>query len=248
MGIGNTVGFVRKTLPEVADVDAEGNVTHRQGFSGVFAHRLDLKDFPFDTQVFRIQIVAPGMTAAELQFAPDEEMIELGMKDAAGIAEDITVPDWEVTSWTAGSRPYRITPSVDLAGYAFEFRAQRRSAHYLLKVIIPLLLIVMMSWMVFWIDPENASSKISVSVTSMLTLIAYRFAIGAQVPRIPYSTRLDTFVMSSTVLVFVALVTVTFTTTLARRGREDAAKRIDRWLRGLAPLAFAAATVFTLVA
>jgi hypothetical protein len=34
-----------------------------------------------------------------------------------------------------------------------------------------------MSWSGFWIDPVNANSQISIAVTSMLTLIAYRYAV-----------------------------------------------------------------------
>jgi gamma-aminobutyric acid receptor subunit beta len=74
---------------------------------------------------------------------------------------------------------------LKITGYVFEFHATRLAQYYLLKVILPLLLIVMMSWTVFWIDPTNGGPQISVAVTSMLTLIAYRFAIGSEVPKLP---------------------------------------------------------------
>jgi hypothetical protein len=51
------------------------------------------------------------------------------------------------------------------------------------KVILPLILIVAMSWIVFWIDPEESGIQISVAITTMLTLIAYRFAVGADLPK-----------------------------------------------------------------
>ena len=245
--IANAASFIRHTLPEVVEVDPKGNVTYRQGFIGTFAQPLDLRDFPFDTQVFRVHGVSPGYSLAELVLVPDERFIAKGMPEAAGIAEKITLPDWQITRWTAGPRPYEAMPWVETAGYAFEFEAARSSAHYVLKVILPLVLIVMMSWTVFWIDPENAGSQISVAVTSMLTLIAYRFAVGGEVPRIPYTTRLDTFILASTVLVFLSLIQVMITTKLARREQITLARRIDRWSRALVPLAFAAATVLSLI-
>ena len=244
--IANAASFIRHTLPEVVEVDPEGNVTYRQGFIGAFAQALDLRDFPFDTQVLRIHGVLPGSTATEIELVPDEGLIAAGMKDAAGIAEKITLPDWHITSWQAGARPYVLMPGIEVPGYAFEFRAKRASGHYILKVILPLLLIVMMSWTVFWIDPENAGSQISVAVTSMLTLIAYRFAVGGEVPRIPYTTRLDTFILASTVLIFLSLIQVMITTKLARREQVTLARRIDRWSRVLVPLAFAVVTVLSL--
>ena len=245
--IANAASFIRHMLPEVVEVDPEGNVTYRQGFIGTFAQPLDLRDFPFDKQVFRVHGVAPGYSPAELALVPDEGWIAAGMRDAAGIAEEITLPDWQITSWKAGSRPYILMPGIEAPGYAFEFGAKRDSGHYILKVILPLLLIVMMSWTVFWIDPENAGSQISVAVTSMLTLIAYRFAVGGEVPRIPYTTRLDTFILASTVLVFLSLVQVMITTRLARGERAALARRIDVWSRVLVPLAFAVITVLALI-
>ncbi|MFV2073735.1 MAG: hypothetical protein ACC742_13935, partial [Thermoanaerobaculales bacterium] len=43
-------------------------------------------------------------------------------------------------------------------------------------------IIVFMSWVVFWIDPRHVGPRISVAVTSMLTLIAYRFLLGQLLP------------------------------------------------------------------
>jgi hypothetical protein len=69
----------------------------------------------------------------------------------------------------------------------------------------------MMSWTVFWIDPTNGGPQISVAVTSMLTLIAYRFAIGSEVPKLPYLTRLDGFILAGSLLVFLSLIEVMLT-------------------------------------
>ncbi len=244
--IANAASFIRHTLPEVVDVDPDGTVTYSQGFIGRFAQPLDLRDFPFDTQVFRLHGVSPGNNPDELALVPDERMIAAGMQHAAGIAEKITLPDWKITRWEAGPRPYEAIPWVQIAGYAFEFEAKRSSAHYVLKVILPLVLIVMMSWTVFWIDPQNAGSQISVAVTSMLTLIAYRFSVGGEVPRIPYMTRLDTFILASTTLVFISLVQVMITGSLARREQAALARRIDRWSRVVVPVVFAAVTLLSL--
>ena len=98
----------------------------------------------------------------------------------------------------------------------------------------------MMSWAVFWIDPTTTSnSQISIAVTSMLTLIAYRFAVDSQLPRLPYVTRLDAFILTSTLLVFVSLVEVLVTTSL----NNKQAKKIDRYSRVIFPVIFTIASV-----
>ena len=101
----------------------------------------------------------------------------------------------------------------------------------------------MMSWAVFWIDPVNASSQISIAVTSMLTLIAYRFAVATQLPRLPYMTRLDVFFLVSTLLVFFSLIEVVATIILDNTQKKRRAQRIDFYCRFIFPVIFGVASV-----
>ena len=55
----------------------------------------------------------------------------------------------------------------------------------------------------------------------MLTLIAYRFAIGSEVPKLPYLTRLDAFILASSLLVFLSLIEVMLTTKTRDRQPDE---------------------------
>jgi cadmium resistance protein CadD (predicted permease) len=74
----------------------------------------------------------------------------------------------------------------------------------------------------------------------MLTLIAYRFLLGQDLPKVPYLTRLDLFLIGSTVLVFLVLVEVTVTTRLHGEQQEERAARVDRHSRWVFPLVYLA--------
>ena len=236
--IANEGDSVRRSLPETVDVTPDGNVVYRQRLVGTFSQALNLRRFPFDHDTFRVELAIPGMRPEDIEFVPDPSAVFNGMRNGIGAAASLTLQDWKVGGVTARPRPYRIAPGLQIAGYALEFTADRRVQHYLLKVILPLILIVFMSWTVFWIDPNNGGPQISVAVTSMLTLIAYRFAIGQDVPRLPYLTRLDLFILLSSLLVFASLVEVMWTTTWAVAGRTEAARTIDRRCRRIFPLLF----------
>jgi type IV secretory pathway VirB2 component (pilin) len=103
-------------------------------------------------------------------------------------------------------------------------------------------IIVFMSWVVFWIAPENLGPRLSVAVTSMLTLIAYRFLLGQSLPRVSYLTRLDYFLLGCTFLVFAALVEVTATGAMAATGRGEKANKVNRQSRWIFPIAFVTLT------
>ena len=132
---------------------------------------------------------------------------------------------------------YLPTKNIEpLSGFHMVVYVDRGVMYYAVKIIAPLLLIVAMSWLVFWIDPKESGSQISVAITAMLTLIAYRFSIGELVPKVSYLTRLDYFILGSTLMVFLALLLVIITSNLAKSGQSQLALHIDWWSRIIFPL------------
>src|SRR5204863_3877279 len=220
VGIVNETNSVSRKMPDSVEVDPDGMVTYRQRYVGAFTQPLRLQSFPFDRQIFRIQLVAVRYQSNEVMFVPDQVWIQDGLKGAGGISPSVTLPDWRIEKWELKPLVYALAPGMQYSGYAFEFTASRNVQHYMLKVILPLVLIVIMSWAVFWITPTDASPQISIAVTSMLTLIAYRFAIDNQLPRLPYTTNLDAFILMSTVLVFFSFIEVLVTTILENQKRN----------------------------
>jgi Neurotransmitter-gated ion-channel ligand binding domain/Neurotransmitter-gated ion-channel transmembrane region len=243
IAVVNETNSVSRKFPDLVEVEPDGRVTYRQRYAGAFTQPLRLRSFPFDRQTFRLQFVAVRFRLNEVQFVPDQDWIDNGLKQAGGIAPSITLPDWTIENWNTKSLSYALAPGFEYSGYAFEFTATRNVQNYILKVIFPLVLIVMMSWAGFWIDPVNANSQISVAVTSMLTLIAYRFTVDTQLPRLPYMTRLDVFFLVSTLLVFFSLIEVLVTTILDNNGQTERAKTVDRYCRVIFPVIFAIALI-----
>ena len=239
----NETSSVSRKFPDYVEVEPDGTVNYRQRYDGAFTQPLRLRSFPFDRQTFHVQLVAVRYRPNEVTFVPDEDWIRNGLQRAGGIAPSITLPDWTVEKWETKPLTYALSPGFEYSGYTFEFTASRNVEHYILKVILPLVLIVMMSWSVFWIDPKTSNSQISIAVTSMLTLIAYRFAVDSQLPRLPYMTRIDLFFLVSTLLVFFSLIEVLATTILDDNQQTERAKKIDRYCRVIFPAIFAISSV-----
>lgn len=218
-------------LPDLVDVDADGGVLYVQRISGTISSSTDLADFPFDEQVFQIRTIAGG-------FAPEEVdlVIEPGR---TGRAARLSIADWDAGPLTAENFLFDYTADGRVfPGCAFAFVAKRHSGFYLWKVVLPLVIVVLMSWTVFWIDPSTTGAQVAVAATSILALIAYQFVLGDLVPRLSYLTRQDRFLIGSMFLVFLALVEVVTTSAFARQDRLPLAQKIDRWARVVFPLAF----------
>jgi hypothetical protein len=219
-----------RKLAEQVDVTADGEVTYRQRFSGTFVVPLDLRDFPRDEQVLPIRLVFPDYSEQELQLEVDGE--------TSGRSPVFNIPDWAIGDGESRVDPLELTPSLSKASMLYELHARRHTQYYYLKVLLPLVLIVCMSWAAFWIDPENAGPQIGVATSSMLTLIAYRFMLGNLLPKVAYMTRLDYFILASTILVFLTLIEVLITTALVKANQAPVARRWDLSCRWLFPMAF----------
>ncbi len=221
-----------QTLPESVEIFPNGEVVYRQRVWGAFSQPLKLEDFPFDRQKFTIQLGSAGYSPQEVKLVPDQG-------SRTGIASKFSLVDWEILGWKVDIAPF--APSLEedaFAGFSLSIEAKRKYGYFIIKVILPLFLIVMMSWVVFWIDPKESGTQISVAITTMLTLIAYRFAVGSDIPKVSYLSRLDYFILGATLLVFASLIEVVVTSTYAKIGKLDRARSIDRWARILFPVIF----------
>jgi len=203
-------------------VGPDGTVRQVRRFVGSFGSRFDLRDFPLDSQTLRFELVFLDTAEGEL---------EITLGDANGRRDPLSIADWSVDPARVSVEAIALTPQLSLPGLVLEIPVRRRIGYYVWKILLPLVLIVGMAGTVFWIDPRNMGPQLSVSASSMLTLIAYRFSLGNLVPRLSYMTRLDHFILGATLMVFAALVEVIVTSGLASNGHHERAVRIDRVAR-----------------
>jgi hypothetical protein len=213
----NQGGKLWESLPKVVEVTPDGGVTYRQRYVGPLSQPLTLSNFP----------------DGDLEFVPD---VIADKVTGGAIHKQLSLPDWEIVKFEVVPRPYETIKGYHNAGFAVELTARRYFPYYLWQVIAPLFLIVMMSCTVFWIDLSNASSRIGVATSAILTLIAYRFVL--LLPRLPYMTRMDYFTLGSTLVVFLALVEVILASALANGSYVRMAHTIDKYARFAFPILF----------
>jgi hypothetical protein len=237
--LANRQGLVSKSLPDVVQVAADGTVIYHQRYSGKMSQPLRLSDFPMDSHTFTIHFVATGYQESDLEFVPDN----LRSVEGGAIADELSLPDWQLLGYEVLPLAYTPIEFIQTAGFVFRFQAERYVAYYLWQVVLPLAVVVVMSWAAFWVGREHVGVRIGVATSSILTLIAHRFVLASLLPRLPYMTRMDYFTVGSTLLVFMALLVVVVTAFLSTRGRDRPARRVDI----LARVAFPGAFVWLLV-
>ncbi len=215
---------LKKQYEDVVEVTRDGAVKYVQRFIGQFSSHLDLKDFPLDSQTLFFTILSGGYTPQEVLFVVDPA--------TTGQRDRFTMAEWSIEAGTAIiDSIYIAAQNRSLSRVDYRLQVKRHTGYYLWKILMPLCLIVVMSWAVFWIDPTELGAQVGVSTASILTLFAFQFSFGFVLPKVSYLTRMDFFVLGSTILVFLALTESVLTSVLAAKGKHSLAIRIDRWSR-----------------
>ncbi len=221
--------------PDGVEVDPSGRVIYRQRLSERFSTRMDLRDFPLDQQTFHVRLVSLGYTRDEVALVPFPGGAFPGRSQA------LSIPDWSVGPTRMEAADYEFAPDQKpLAGIQLTWEGRRYAAYYVVQVILPLLMIVMMGWTALWMETTGDFTRMNIAITTMLTLIAYRLALGRLLPNLNYLTRFDYLTLGSTVLVFLMVMLMAASAYLADRGRQALVKRMDAWARVAFPVLFAA--------
>ena len=207
-------------LEEVVVVASDGSVTYMQRFIGSLRATANLRAFPTDSRTLRVRIVAPGYGPQEVQFVPDSAHM--------GLEPDPSVANWVFDRVTSEVAPYSVENLGELASFTFSIEARRRPDVYAWRLGIPILLIVLMSWLPFWIPPTELGSRNSLASLAMLNMIAFQVVLRSMLPPVPYLTRADWISTAALILIFLALVESAATGVLELRGKSQRAGTINR--------------------
>lgn len=221
-------------------VGPDGTVNYAERCKVALSSRFELRRFPFDRQSLVI-IIHP--------FLVEGPRMKFTLRDHAAW----TASEFESYSSLAQWHLNAVEPQVGTAPTyggltvpeaRFAIAVERRSSFYVWKVFLPLLLMVFLSWAVFWIEANDLQNQIQVAVTTILTVIAFAFAISATMPRLPYLTYIDAFFLECYIYVFIAVVelmTVHVTHRSARR--RDVGLRIRKYSRWVIPASFVVSNI-----
>jgi hypothetical protein len=225
---------------ESVEIHPDGEVVYRHKVWGHFSQPLELHDFPMDQQNLMIHIIAVGLKEDQVKMVP----LVKDKVPTSNIAASFSIPDFDVQSWKAEPASYVAHKGeAAVAGFQMRITVARRLTYYVLKIVVPLSLIVIMSWLPRWIAPEHIGTNVGISTTSFLTLVAYLFAITVLLPRVSYVTRMDRFILLSTLLVFASLIQTVANIAMIRNDKKPLAERIDRWSRAVYPVLLLAVLV-----
>jgi hypothetical protein len=236
----------RKTVP--GPNGGELYVAYRS--VGRFYFEADFRSYPFERHRLPIVIEHEVLTAEELDLVDDEDSYRRagGPEERWGLAPTLQVPDLEVERATRvfTTQEYRTNfgdPTIrdaatSFARVTFTIEAARDSGAYLIKILIPLLIILVLAYLVFFVPARDLDVAVGLTVTSVLACIAFQLTVADDLPSIGYVVTSDRIFHLCYFLIMTAMAETVYTHALEKHGRESAAAKIEHWARYLSPALF----------
>ncbi|HKM99091.1 MAG TPA: hypothetical protein VJX23_01145 [Candidatus Binataceae bacterium] len=225
-------------------VAPDGSVTYLERFHVVLSSRFALRRFPFDSQSLLIIIHPFVRQLSRITYS----LFDHHIWTAREFNQYSSLAQWDFEAVEPYIGSDVLYNGVSVAEARFTIKVKRRSNFYVWKVILPLTLMVLLSWSVFWVEARDLSNQVQIAVTTILTVIAFAFAISASMPRVPYLTYIDAFFLTCYVFVFLAIVELMSVHLAHRReGTTDLGIRIQRMCRWFVPVSFLVTNVILIV-
>lgn len=214
----------------------DGRITQRFRFVGKFSWPMDLRRFPFDTQMLTVLVEPFERETSDLHFVVNDEQV--GRLTSAFLT-DWTIEDVDAKVVEVKYPSFRRVSSRLVVG----IRIRRQFTFYLWRVLLPLTLLVVTSWVVYRFDPTNLQPLISTTIAILLNVILFNFSVDFALPKVSYLTFIDSYAVTCFFFMLAAMYLVTMVHATCNRRGPEAARALQAKILRRIPLAFLCATV-----
>ncbi|XP_055945586.1 gamma-aminobutyric acid receptor subunit beta-2-like isoform X1 [Argiope bruennichi] len=155
--------------------------------------------YPMDKQQCTLEIESSTLPNTALELAWSEQRaLELNHK--------FLLTGFILTNYTLENIIFSYQDTGNFSRITVRFNFEREFGHFVLDVYIPTMLFVVTSWLSFYIEIPAAPARVTLSITTMLTLVTSERAIREKLPKVSYVHALDIWNVVCTGFVFASLV------------------------------------------
>ncbi|VDM46768.1 unnamed protein product [Toxocara canis] len=175
----------------------DGRVAYGMRFTSTLACHMDLRNYPLDSQNCTVEIESYGYTTSEVLMKWNHPLAVHGVDRA-------DVPQFKILGFqTEDSIVSTATGAYQRLSLVFQLK--RSVGYFVFQTYLPCILIVMLSWVSFWINHEATSARVALGITTVLTMTTISTGVRQSLPRISYVKSIDIYLVMCFVFVFAAL-------------------------------------------
>ncbi|XP_032690483.1 gamma-aminobutyric acid receptor subunit beta isoform X2 [Odontomachus brunneus] len=189
---------IATTSNEFIRIHHSGSITRSIRLTITASCPMNLQYFPMDRQLCQIEIESFGYTMRDIRYKWNEG------PNSVGVSNEVSLPQFKVL----GHRQRAMEISLTTGNYsrlACEIQFVRSMGYYLIQIYIPSGLIVIISWVSFWLNRNATPARVALGVTTVLTMTTLMSSTNAALPKISYVKSIDVYLGTCFVMVFASL-------------------------------------------
>ncbi|XP_035215371.1 gamma-aminobutyric acid receptor subunit beta-like isoform X3 [Stegodyphus dumicola] len=159
---------------------------------------MDLQYFPMDRQVCFLEIESFGYTMRDIRYKWGDGEKSIGM------STDVELPQFKVLGHRQDQKEEHLTTG-NYSRLVCEIQFVRSMGYYLIQIYIPAGLIVIISWVSFWLHRNATPARVALGVTTVLTMTTLMSSTNSALPKISYVKSIDVYLGTCFVMVFASL-------------------------------------------
>ncbi|XP_030208608.1 glycine receptor subunit alpha-3 isoform X3 [Gadus morhua] len=175
-----------------------GNVLYSIRLTLTLSCPMDLKNFPMDVQTCIMQLESFGYTMNDLIFEWQEN-------GPVQVADGLTLPQFLLKDESDLRYCTKHYNTGKFTCIEVRFHLERQMGYYLIQMYIPSLLIVILSWVSFWINMDAAPARVALGITTVLTMTTQSSGSRTSLPKVSYVKAIDIWMAVCLLFVFSAL-------------------------------------------
>ncbi|XP_037635681.1 glycine receptor, alpha 4a isoform X3 [Sebastes umbrosus] len=191
----------------------DGSVLYSIRLTLVLSCPMDLKNFPMDIQTCTMQLESFGYTMNDLIF-------EWLSDNPVQVADDLTLPQFVLKEEMDLGYCTKHYNTGKFTCIEVKFHLERQMGYYLIQMYIPSLLIVILSWVSFWINMDAAPARVGLGITTVLTMTTQSSGSRASLPKVSYVKAIDIWMAVCLLFVFAALLEYAAVNFVSRQHKE----------------------------
>ena len=213
-------------------------------YEGVFDNEFDFSKFPFDKQ---------NLTLKFKTYQHDDSISmpyfnQIGLDNLNSNLLDSNSPEWTFNDYNIYyAHTHNNEDDLRYPYLEVDFEIDRLSNYYVFKVMLPIVFLLLISWSVFWINPKDLESRVTVSIVCLLSLIAYNFVIDNDLPKLGYLTFMDRFILISYIFSGIPTIQTIITRYLFDNDKIELSKLFDRNSKMFVPPSYFFAILMTFI-
>ncbi|XP_011154528.1 glutamate-gated chloride channel isoform X1 [Harpegnathos saltator] len=158
---------------------------------------MNLKLYPLDRQICSLRMASYGWTTADLVFLWKEG-------DPVQVVKNLHLPRFTLEKFLTDYCNSK-TNTGEYSCLKVDLLFKREFSYYLIQIYIPCCMLVIVSWVSFWLDQSAVPARVSLGVTTLLTMATQTSGINASLPPVSYTKAIDVWTGVCLTFVFGAL-------------------------------------------